>query len=141
MTEIEKRVAAAQATLDRFKDRPFNWGDADCGLMIAFHLRQLGIRPKLAKAGSWTSPLSARRSLRRLGAETMPQWADSRFKRIPPAAALVGDLIELPGDHELGALTIAMGNGRVLGFHEAAIGAAVLQPVEFVAAWRVKVKS
>jgi len=44
----------------------------------------------------------------------------------------------IPGEAPLdGALTIAVGNGRVLGFHEDVSVAEILQPVEFVTAWRV----
>jgi cell wall-associated NlpC family hydrolase len=56
--------------------------------------------------------------------------------RIAPAAALPGDLVQMPGDDTIGAMTIYVGNGRVLGYHEAVEGAVVMQPVEMVAAWR-----
>ena len=54
-----QRVAAAQATLDRFKARPFRFGTNDCARMVAFHLKQLGLRVRLAKAGSYRSTLGA----------------------------------------------------------------------------------
>lgn len=56
--------------------------------------------------------------------------------RIAPAAALAGDIVMLPGEDALGSLCIALGNGRVLGFHQDAKGAVVMQPTAFAAAWR-----
>ena len=50
--EMVRRRDAAQATLDRFRDRPLRFGAQDCVRLVAFHLRQLGHRPALAKACS-----------------------------------------------------------------------------------------
>lgn len=139
MTPFQRKVAAAQATLDRFKDVPLRMGRNDCARMVAYHLRKLGHRVKLPPSGSYASVRSARREMTRLGHDTLEQALDSfGFERIPPAAAVAGDVLMLPGASDLGALTIAMGNGRVAGWHVDATGAVVLQPVEFVAAWRVE---
>lgn len=133
-----RRVAAAQATLDRFKGQPFMLGEADCARMTTFHLRQLKLRVQIAKAGSYKTPLSARRALIRAGFESLADALDKHgFARIPPAAAVVGDILALPAEDDLGALCVALGNGRVLGWHPDAEGATVLQPTEFVAAWSV----
>lgn len=135
---ILKRRDAAQATLDRFKDVPFKWGKNDCVRLVAFHLRKLGINPKLANAGSYGSLLGAKRALARAGFATIAEAVDSLgFERITPAAAAVGDIIEWPAENELGALAIAVGNGRVVAYHQDAEGAAVLQLLQFVTAWRV----
>ncbi len=64
---------------------------------------------------------------------------DDHFERVPPAAAWTGDVIAMPGLEGPGALAVALGGGRVLGYHEDAVGAAVLQPSEYVAAWRVPI--
>ncbi len=133
-----RRVAAAQATLDRFQGRAFAFGKDDCARMAVFHLRKLGLHPRIAKAGSYSSLLGARRALARSGFTSLAEAVDSHgLIRIAPAAAVVGDLLMLPGVEDFGALTIAMGNGRVLGWHEDAPGAAVLQPIDFVTAWSV----
>jgi hypothetical protein len=133
-----RRVAAAQATLDRFKDRPFALGKDDCARMAVFHLKQFGHRPKLAPAGSYSSLLGARRALTRAGFATLADAVDALgLARIPPAAAVVGDLLMLPGIDEFGALAVALGNGRVVAWHEDAAGACVIQPVEFLTAWSV----
>lgn len=133
-----RRVTAAQATLDRFKDRPFAFGKDDCARMAVFHLRRFGMKPRIAKAGSYSTLLGARRALARAGFTSLADAVDAQgLLRTEPASAVVGDLLMLPGCDELGALAVALGNGRVLAWHEDAAGACVLQPVEFVTAWRV----
>jgi hypothetical protein len=134
---LERRRDAAQKTLDRFKGKPFQLGKNDCGRMVAFHLRAIGRPVKVAKAGSYHSLLGATRALKRLGFASLPDLMDAHFERIPPAAALVGDVVSMPGMEGPGALTVAMGNGRVIGWHEDHVGAVVMQPVETLAAWRI----
>ena len=131
------RVAATQATLDEWKGRPFAWGSADCARMVISHLKRMGCPIKLAGAGDYDSALGARRALGRLGFKTLAEAMDASFLRIPPAAALVGDVLEMPGDDVLGALAVAVGNGRALSWHEDAEGTVVVQPVAMTAAWRV----
>jgi hypothetical protein len=45
----------------------------------------------------------------------------------------------MPAIDALGALTICLTNGRVLGYHEATEGAVAMQPSAFAGAWRVAV--
>lgn len=138
--EMIRRADAAQATLDRFKDRPFALGSFDCVRMVAFHLRQLGHTPPLSKGGSYTTLLGAKRALRRAGHASLAAALDALgFPPIAPAEALVGDVVQLPAEDELGALTIYVGNGRTLGYHQDVAGATVLQPLRFAGAWRVPV--
>ena len=136
---LQRRVVATQTLLDEWKGRPLDWkAGHHCARMACDHLRRLGYKPPLARAGHFTSPLGARRALKRLGVTTLGEAVDLvGLRRIPPAAAIVGDLVEIPGE-ESGCLTVALGNGRVLGWHEDAEGAVVLQPVEYVSAWRVE---
>ena len=139
LTPIEIRAAAAQQLLDDWRGRPIDWKKRHhCVRMLTDHLRRLKHKPPLAKAGHFTSPLGARQALKRLGVASVGEILDQMgFERIPPAAALVGDIIEIPGEPPFGAFTVALGNGRVLGWHEDIQGADVLQPVQFVAAWRI----
>jgi hypothetical protein len=135
------RVQAAQATLDQFKERPLKLGLRDCVRMTAAHLRRLGYRIKLPPSGSYRSRRQAVKLLADRGFANLAEALDGLgLERIPPAAAVVGDIVQLPAIDELGALTIAMGNGRVAGYHAAALknGAVVMQPKEFAGAWRVK---
>jgi hypothetical protein len=134
---LQQRVKAAQRTLDAFKEHEFEWGRYDCGQMVFYHLRRLGRRVAFAPVGSYDSALGAKRVLKAAGVETMAGLLDKwGLPRIAPAAALVGDLIQLPGDADIGALTVYVGNGRVLGYHESAVGAVAMQPLEMLTAWR-----
>jgi len=139
MTEMLRRQRAAQATVDRFRGVPFAYGKNDCARLAAFALRQMGHKPGLAKAGSYSTALGATRALKRLGHDDLASVLDGLgLLRIPPIAALPGDLIMLPGEGPFGgALAMAVGNGRVLSYHEDLDGADIVQPVEYVAAWRV----
>lgn len=132
------RVGAAQATLDAFQGRAFAWGEADCARLAAFALRRLGYKPNLSRFGPYRSELGARRALKREGFAGTEDWLDSiaGLDRVPAAFALPGDVVGLPGEGGWTALTVAMGNGRLLGFHRAAQGCAVVQPnVEPIACW------
>lgn len=135
--EMVRRRDAAQATLDRFKDVPLRLGRNDCVRMVAFHLRKLGRKVKLPASGAYASARSGKRLLAEMGHADLAAAVDAHgLERIPPAATVVGDILMLPGEEGLGALCIALGNGRVVGWHQDARGAVVLQPVEFEAAWR-----
>lgn len=143
------RARAAQATLDEWKTRAFRLGEADCARMVASHLRRLGYTVKLPPARSYRTPRSAVAALRKMGHATVPAMLDALgLERITPAAALAGDVVQMRWTEEetegdaLAALTVAMGNGRVMGWHEDAPGGAVvMQPLDMIAAWRVDPKN
>ncbi|CAM3282703.1 MULTISPECIES: DUF6950 family protein [Sphingomonas] len=131
------RANAAQATLDQWKARPMRLGTSDCVRMTASHLRRLGHKVKLPASGSYRSVRSALKALDERGYSSLADALDAMgLERIAPASAIVGDVLMLPAEDKLGALVVALGNGRVVGYHEEAIGAAVLQPVKYVTAWR-----
>lgn len=137
--ELILRRDAAQATLDCWCTRPFRLGSADCGQMAARHLRSAGIAIRLPPSGSYRTPKGAVRALRKLGFDGLTAWIDGTgLERIAPAAALAGDILQLPADHPLGALAVALGNGAAVGWYEGLdMGAVTLRPLLFQAAWRV----
>lgn len=142
MIDLIRRRDAAQAALDRFQGRPLVWGRDDCIRLAAFALRKMKRRVSLAKAGEIRSAAGALRALRRTGFADLAAAVDAQgLMRIPPAAALPADLIGLPTDEEgFGyALTVCVGNGRVLGFQTGVCG--VMQPrpegLLNAVAWRV----
>lgn len=137
MSPLERRAKAAQATLDHFRGKPFKLGTRDCGRMVDYQLKRLGVRVKAPAAGSYRTAIAAKRELNKLGYKSLADLLDTHFERIPPAAALVGDVIEMPGAEGLSGLAIALGNGRVVAYHEDCDGAEVLQPLMMSAAWRV----
>ena len=137
MRPLHIKVAAAQATLDRFKDVPFAFGSSDCAKLVAFHLRQLGYRPGMSKAGKYTTAVGARAALKRLGVKSIAEKLDAiGLERIAPAAVVAGDIVQGASGDEFAALGVVLGNGRLVGFHEQAAGAAVLQIIDIAAAWR-----
>ena len=123
MTEMERRVAAVRLTMSHFAGKPFAWGRTDCAKVAAWHLRQMGHRVSgMGKAGTYKTPLGARRALSRLGHETLTDALGAiGLLEIAPAAALPGDIVVTPGTDGFEALTIVAGNGAVLGFHEDAL--------------------
>ena len=135
-----RRTHAAQKTLDKWSKRPMKMGTSDCVRMAASHLRLLGYHVRLPNSGSYRTVRSAMKALNAAGFDTLEQALDGQgLERIAPAAAIVGDIVMLPGVDRLGGLTVSLGNGRVVGWHEdVAGGAVVLQPVEYRAAWRVE---
>ena len=131
------RTRAAQATLDQWSTRPMRLGTSDCVRMTASHLRRLGHKVKLPASGSYRTIRSALKALDERGYASLADALDGMgLERIAPAAAIVGDVLALPAEDKLGALVVALGNGRVVGYHADAVGAAVLQPVDYIAAWR-----
>lgn len=138
MNDLIRRRDAAQATMDRFRDRPLRYGRDDCVRMAAFHLRQLKIRAPLLKAGSYSSERGAMKALKRTGFATLPDAVDAvlgpESRLAAPAMALAGDLLALPAERFGGALMIAVGNGRAFGYFEGRFQ--VGQPHLFEAAWR-----
>jgi len=138
MIEAIRRQQAAQAAVYRFKGQPWELGKNDCVRLAAFVLRRMGHRPQLGKAGSYSTGAGALRALKRAGFDTLADALDALgLERVPPADARVADIVMVPGEEPLdGALMIAVGNGRVLGFYEQSLQAEVLQPTSFITAWR-----
>ncbi|AYJ87675.1 hypothetical protein D3Y57_19270 [Sphingomonas paeninsulae] len=137
MHVLERRKIATEATMARFVGKEFRWGSADCAKLAAFHLRQLGVKVGIAKAGKWTTALGAKAALKRMGVKSLSELADKHLAEIAPAAALPGDIMIMPGDNDFEGLAIVLGNGAVLGWHEEAEGCAVLRiTYEQTRAWR-----
>lgn len=136
--EMVRRVAAAQTTLAEFAGKPFQWGRSDCARLAAAHLRRMGYKVRLPAAGSYASARSASKALQDRGFASMADAIDAvGLTRIAPAEAVAGDIVMGASGDVFGALGIKLSNGRLLGYHEHAVGAAVLQEVGLEIAWRV----
>ena len=136
--DLAARRDATRRTVERFAGHPFAWGQYDCGKMVIAHLRMMGRRPVLGPGGSWKSAVGLARFLRRhggSGAACLDEWMP--HSRIIPAQAIIGDVVEMPGDSVGGTFGVCVGNGRVLAYHEDAEAAAIIQPGQYLAAWRV----
>lgn len=136
MSDLIRRRDSVEALIRQYSGAPFAWGRNDCVRLVARHLRALGHRVSLVKAGSYRSELGAVRALKRAGFDRLEDALDARFVRINPAEAFVGDIIGLESGGEWPALTLACGHGRVFGFISDV--AAVMQPKSFKTAWRVE---
>lgn len=135
---MDRRHRATQATVDRFRGKPFKFGKFDCWQMVKAHLRAMGKPVKqAAKVSPYHSLLGAQRQLRAFGYDNVTAVMDAHFEQIPPAAAALGDVVSIPTEGEIGGLFIIVGNGRIFGYHQDAVGAEVLQPAVITAAWRV----
>lgn len=138
MNPLIRRQQAAQATIDRFQGKPLELGKNDCARMTVFCLRKLGVKVSLLKAGTYRTEIGAARVLKGLGFDNLTEAVDALgLPRIAPAMCLPGDVMTLKaaGSDDV-ALVVAVGNGRVLGFWEAAGVCTVFQPLEYVTAWR-----
>lgn len=130
VSDLERRIAAVNATRSHFGGRPFEWGKTDCAKVASFHLRQMGHHKPLGieKAGTYRTALKAKRALTKAGFVSLGDALDGAgLLRIPPAAALPGDLIITPGTDDWEALTIVAGNMAILGFHEDVEGLQVIR--------------
>lgn len=97
MNEMQRRVAATQATQARFEGRAFDWRkQATCIHLLRFHAAQMG--HKLPVVPRFRSALGATKALRAQGVETLPDLMDTFFPRIPAAMMLPGDIAAFPGD-------------------------------------------
>jgi hypothetical protein len=135
------RRDAAQAAVDAFLGQAFAWGQVDCVRLAASVLNHHGLPCDLNRAGTWDSPLKARRALKRLGYSGLGEAVDGQgLARIPFAFHLVGDLVGLPSSEGWDlSLGVCLGNGRVLAFSPHDHQAGVLQPdaEDILACWRV----
>jgi hypothetical protein len=135
--ELILRRDAAEATLAQYSVLPFVYGRNDCVRMTAAHLRRMGYRVSLVKGGSYRNEATALKALAHAGFKSIEQVLDEKlgFIRIPPASALVGDIMTLPTDGALSALAVCLGNNVVL--HTGGGGFTTSRALEYVAAWRV----
>lgn len=135
-----RRVAAAQACIDRFAGKLYDPGKRDCIKLGNHALHKLGRRVGLTKGLRYSSEAGGVKVMRKLGFGGLLEAVDAALgadARIPPAMALPGDIVALPAEGESAfgcALTVAVGNGRVVGFQNG-VGL-VMQPKEYLAAWR-----
>lgn len=139
MHPMIRRREAVEATVQRFVGKAYAPGVHDCARLAAFALRQMGHKVPLLKGAQYRTEAGGLKALRRLGFSDLAEAVDALgLVRIAPASALPGDIVALEMEGATGfgcALTVACGNGRVLGFMGGVC--APLEPAAFVAAWRV----
>jgi hypothetical protein len=132
---LYERMLRTQKTVDLWKGRPFKEnGTSDCIQLMIAHARHMGKKIKVEKYRDAASRAAA---LRKLGFKSISEGMDANFTRIDASQVLLGDFVEMPGSNGFSAITVALGNGRVLGFHEDIPHADILQPVLISGVWRV----
>ena len=135
MTELERRVAATTATFNRFHGQPLVLGKTDCARMVAFHLKQVGFKASLLKAGAYSTEVGARRALERMGVKSLSEIMDRHFPRIAPAEARVGDVCCVRGQTLGDSMQVVLHRNHVLGLNEGVFAELVVLEHRF--AWRV----
>lgn len=113
-----ERVNAAQTVFKDFVFCPFDWGKADCAHLAAANLIALGYPDPLAKIRRYSTESGAKRALMKSGHERIEDFLDNTvgLSRIPPARALPGDIVGLPGEGDWTALGVVIDADRVLAF-------------------------
>jgi hypothetical protein len=129
-----KRMRATQRTVDKFKGKLFKDGAADCIRLTETHAKHMG---KPIKVPRYHDLKGAAAVMKKLGFKSLAEAMDAHFTRIEPSAVMLGDIVEMPGGNGFSSLSIAVGNGRVLGFHEDIPHCDILQPVVISGAWRI----
>lgn len=146
MSDLIRRKLATEKTEAKFRGKPFDWkAGHHCLAMTAFHLRGLGHR--LEKAPRVRGVLGARRLLDARGWPTVAEMIDAQgFKRIAPAAMLLGDLAFRASADGIGGLLICVGPHKLMGWFpentRAELGADLMVVMDMSfdqveAAWRV----
>ncbi|MEM9085774.1 MAG: hypothetical protein AAGB23_07615 [Pseudomonadota bacterium] len=117
MKEIQRRVAATAKTKDRFDGKPFDWKKAaTCVHLMRYHASKMG--HNIRTVPRFRSALSAKRVLKELGFDTLPELMDSYFDRIPPAEMRTGDVAAFPGEDGFESLMIYGQLRAFIGWHQ-----------------------
>ena len=136
LPELVRRQRATQATMKRYRDKPFDWKKgATCIHMLRYHLRKMGHKPE--KMPRIRSAIGARRQLDMRGCENVSDLMDKMgLERIGHACMIQGDVAVLRSGDGFGSVTISVGGAKVIGWHDDVAGMSVLQPLEIDGAWR-----
>lgn len=142
------RTDAAQAVVDRFDGKPFQFGERDCIQMGALNMRRMGYPNPLKGARPYRGEVGALRAFREAGKRVglpagagLDAFLDAlKLDRIEVAEALPGDLLGFPVDEGSPwgvALGVFVGNARAIAFTPQGIGA-IGESRAAITAWRVE---
>lgn len=138
--DLIRRQQATQATLVKFRNKPFDWKKAvTCVHMARFHLRKMGHKvPELPRI---RGVIGATRALRERGWANVADMLDDQasLERIAPAFMKVGDLAVLPGDEVMDSIVICAGTHKLLGWHQDWAGGMIEMEAsldDLLGAWR-----
>lgn len=139
------RKRAVSACLDRFNQKPRQYGSVDCVKSTAFVLRKAGVKIPMLKGKTYGSMGRAKAVLEESGHASLIECLDALgLERIAPLHTLPGDIIALPvpeTDPFGASLFIAhtAGANRAFGFDPltSCFGVGVPDLSTCLAAWRV----
>lgn len=126
-SDLLRRQEATQATLDKYRKRPFDWKEGTtCVHMLRFHLVKMGHRPE--PMPRIRSLIAAKRALAERGCTNTADLLDKQpgLMRISPAQMLLGDLAVVGSADGLGSVLVCAGAHKLLGWREDADGLVVL---------------
>lgn len=116
MIELERRRAATEETLARYRNKVFDWSKGvTCVHLARFHLRNMGHRPPTLPR--FRSALGAKRALTERGWESVEHMLDTMLPRIAPAQMMLGDLATVPGQDGLDCILVSAGPLKLMGWH------------------------
>lgn len=116
MKPLLRRQKALDATMAKFRARPFSWEDgATCIHMFRFHAKRMGL--KIERVPKLNGPVAAKRELKKRGWDSVEAMLDALLTPIPVARMLPGDVSVLPDDSGLGGIVISLG-ATAIGYTE-----------------------
>lgn len=136
--ELIRRQQAVAFILKKYKSASCDFVRADCVRMLRTLLVKLGYS-RLPRLPRYDTLAGAVRALRERGWNSTPELIDEILpgRRIAPAEMWLGDVAVAPDESGLGAIWVAIGGGRMLGWIDGSDKAAVIEPLTIEAAWRV----
>lgn len=142
---LDKRANLVETLFCSWHGTDFEWGMRDCICLGASVLWAFGNKVNF-KTGMYHNEIGAIRAIKKAGYVDLVDAVNSQpvLEKIGPSFAIIGDLIgiNLPDKPGWAAITVYMGNGRVLGFYDNGLGlnkCTVMQPkfMNECLAWRV----
>ncbi len=137
--DLIRRQRATEATLAKYRARPFDWKKAiTCVHMARFHLRKMGHRvPELPRIRGL---IGAKRVMAQNGWTDVAAMLDAQasLERIAPAFMRVGDLAVLSGEG-MDGIVVCAGMHKLLGWHQDWAGGMIEMeaPLDnLIGAWR-----
>lgn len=120
-----RRQLATAKTRDAYIGRAFAWkAGHTCVHMARFHLLAMGHKPPMMPG--FRSAIGAKRALARNGWAGVEDMLDSMLPRVAPLQMRLGDLAAGPGLDGIGALFVCVPPFKLLGWHEDADEAVVI---------------
>lgn len=129
MSDLLRRQAATQATLDHFRGKAWSWQDGrTCVHLARYHLRAMGHRPERIPPRI-TSALAARRAMDRRGWSNVVDLLDAQpgLMRIAPARAMMGDIAAARSEDGIGGILICAGPHKFMGWQQGAAGLVLIE--------------